>query len=106
MSFAQGGELRAEVYIDLGDAARNEAAFDSLLADKQEIEKAFGEELRWERLDDRRACRVACYTTGSIEDASEPLEQHRKWAVDRLLRFKKILGPRFPHLTKLAEEPA
>ncbi len=69
--FAQGGEFRTEIYIDLQDHAANEAAFDALLADKDAIEATFGEPLRWERLDTRRACRIACYTTGSIEDSVE-----------------------------------
>lgn len=100
MSFAQGGELRAELYIDLGERVQNEAAFDALEADKDAVEKEFGEKLRWERLESRRACRVACYATGAIEDPAEQQELHRKWAVERLLKFKKVLGPRLPALAK------
>lgn len=100
LSFAQTGDLRSEVSIDLGERERNEAAFDALLATREAIEKEFGEPLRWERLDTRRACRIACYTTGSIEDSAEQQEQHRKWGVDRLLRFKKVFGPRLPALVK------
>jgi hypothetical protein len=100
MSFAQTGELRSELYIDLGDGVKNKAAFDALLASRDEFEKEFGEPLRWERLDAKRACRIACYTTGSIEDSAERQEQHRKWAVDRLLRFKTVFGPRLPALVR------
>src|SRR5262245_23428309 len=73
---------------------KNEAAFDTLVASKDAIEQEFGEALRWERLDNRRACRIACYAAGSIEDSAEQQEQYRKWAVDRLLRFKSVFGPR------------
>lgn len=100
MSFAQGGELRSEVYIDFGDRGKNEVAFDALAADQDTIEKAFGEPLRWERLEARRACRVACYSKGSIDDSAEQQEMHRRWAIDRLLRFKKVFGPRLPDLAK------
>lgn len=100
MSFAQGGEVRSELYIDLGERAQNEAAFDALQADRASIEKEFGEPLRWERLESRRACRVACYATGAIEDSAEQQELHRKWAVERLLKFKKVLGPRLSALAK------
>ena len=100
MSFAQGGELRSDLYIDLGDGVKNEIAFDSLVASKDSIEQEFGEPLRWERLDKRRACRIACYVTGSIEDSVEQQEQHRKWGVERLLKFKKVFGPRLPALAK------
>lgn len=103
MSFAQSGDLRTEVYIDLGDRGTNEAVFDKLASEKDAIERDFGEQLSWERLDGRRACRVAAYTAGSIEDPAEQWEQHHKWAVDRLLRFKRVLGPRLPGLAKLRQ---
>ncbi len=101
MSFAQTGELRTEVYIDGGDGERNEAAFEALRAEKDTLESAFGEPLSWELLDTKRACRVACYTTGSIEDSAEQQEQHRQWAVERLLRFKKVFGLRLAGLAKV-----
>lgn len=56
--------------------------------------------MRWERLGDRRLCRVVCYTTGSLEDAVEQQVQHRKWAVDRLLCFKKVYCSRLAALAK------
>ena len=98
MSFAATGELRGELYIDLKDKDRNKAVFDALWSDRVAIEAAFGESLRWERLEDRRACRVASYAPGSIDDAADILETHRKWAVERLLRFEKVFGPRLKHL--------
>lgn len=54
-------ECAAEVYIDRGkDAeAENESIFDQLLSQKDEIEKAFGCPLLWERLEGRRACRIS-----------------------------------------------
>jgi hypothetical protein len=101
-SFAQSGKLRAEVYIDLGDESQNEAAFEALAAQKAAIEMEFGEPLEWERLDTKRACRIAIYTAGSIDNAADQLELHRKWLVDRLLRLKKVFGPRLPSLVKTA----
>jgi hypothetical protein len=105
MSFAQTGELRTELYIDLGTRERNEAAFDALLAARETVEMDFGEQLRWERLDTRRACRIACYTTGSIDDPAEQQEQHRRWAIERLLRLKKVFGPRLTALARTASTP-
>ncbi len=48
----------AELYIDRGEADENKRIFDLLLARKEEIEKAFGGTLSWERLDAKRACRI------------------------------------------------
>jgi hypothetical protein len=101
MSFAQGGELRTHLYIDCGERAKNEAAFDALAAQKAAIEAEFAEPLRWERLENRRACRIACYTIGAIDDSAELLEQHRRWSVDHLLRFKRVFGPRILDLAKV-----
>lgn len=100
MSFANSAELRAELYIDFKDEARNIAAFEQLESDKVAIETQFGGPLRWERLDGKRACRVAAYTAGEITDSAEDLEQHRAWAVAQLLRLKQVFGPRLPTLAK------
>jgi len=42
-SFADGHELRAEVYIDAGDKETNKAIFSKLEADKADIERDFSE---------------------------------------------------------------
>lgn len=96
-SFAQGGRVRAEIYIDQGSKEANKAFFDSLLGQKAEIEREFGEPLEWERLDNRRASRVAVYREGSIEQASDKLAEIRAWAIDRLLRLKRVVRPRLAH---------
>ncbi len=93
-SFAQGGRVRAELYIDQGEADRNKALFDTLLGEKTGIEQDFGEPLEWERLDDRRASRIAVYREGSIDQPEQKLVEIRAWAVERLLRLKKIFGAR------------
>ena len=47
-----------ELYIDRGEALENKRIFDQLHNHKDEIEKAFGDSLLWERLDAKRACRI------------------------------------------------
>lgn len=97
-SFASGGRLRTELYIDLGDLEANQRAFETLLVQKSQIETAFGEQLEWEALDGKRACRIASYRDGSIEDSAESLEEYRNWATDRLLRFKRAFAPKLANL--------
>ena len=84
-SFAQGGKVRVELYIDCGDKSKNEQLFDCLLLHKQEIETALVSELNWVRLDSRRACRIAIYRDGSIDADSEMLADIKNWTIQNLL---------------------
>lgn len=93
-SFAQGGRVRTDLYIDQGDLDMNKAAFDRLLVQREVLEREFGEPLEWERLDDRRASRIAVYREGSIDNSPEELAEIRAWTVDHLLRLKRVFGPR------------
>ena len=93
-SFAQGGRVRAEVYIDTGDKLRNEAIFDELHAQKEAVEAAYGSALEWEKLEAKRACRIAIYIDGDIDVDSEKLADIKKWVVANLLRMKQVL-PQF-----------
>ncbi len=56
-------DATVELYIDRGDKDLNKRIFDFLHARKAEIEQQFGGALDWERLDERRACRISCTTT-------------------------------------------
>lgn len=57
-------ETRTELYIDGPEASDNKTIFDRLFADKLAIESSFGDELLWQRLDDRRASRIS-YTVAN-----------------------------------------
>jgi hypothetical protein len=93
--------VRVEIYIDFGDAETNKAFFDRLYAQRELFESAFAEPLSWERLDERRASRVAMYYPGSIEANTEELSRIRAWAIDRLLTFRNVLGPKIRELVEL-----
>jgi hypothetical protein len=56
---------------DQGKAAENKRIFDRLHSHKKEIEGAIGSELSWQRLDDKRACRVACTPAGGGWESNE-----------------------------------
>jgi len=92
-SFAQGGRVRTEVYIDRGDAETNKKLFDKLAEDRERIEADLDARLDWERLDDRKASRIALYRPGSIESDDATLLEIRSWAIENLLKFKKVFGP-------------
>lgn len=97
-NFPQGDRVRVELYVDRGDVDLNKRTFDALAADKAGIEADFGEPLSWERLDEKRASRVAVYRPGSIEAAPQQLDEIRQWMIDHLLRMKKVFGPHLAHV--------
>jgi hypothetical protein len=51
-------EARVEVYISRSQAETNKAIFDMLYAKKAEIEAVFRQPLVWQRLDNKKACRI------------------------------------------------
>lgn len=53
-------EARVEVSLQRSDAAENKWVFDQLFAEKERIEAAFGAELDWRRMDDKKASRIIC----------------------------------------------
>jgi Domain of unknown function (DUF4268) len=99
-SFALGDRVRAEIYLDCGDKAKNELLFDCLHDQKQIVEKEFGSELVWNRLDEKRACRIATYRDGGIDADSEQLAEVKRWAIESLLKFKKVFPNRIEQCLK------
>jgi len=46
-------------------------------------------QIEWERLDEKRASRIAVYRSGSIEDDGKPLKEVRAWTIDHPLKLRK-----------------
>lgn len=99
-NFSQGGKARTEVYIDLGDQDKNKQVFDLLQQESTLIETELGDNVSWERLDDKRASRLALYINGNIEDSDAELEIIKKWHIDKLLKLKSHLGTRLKEAVK------
>lgn len=77
-----------ELYIDVSDGAKNKNIFDQFLARKAEIETQFGHELSWERLDEKRACRIKYVIGGggmrSLESEWPSIQQEMVRAMGQL----------------------
>lgn len=87
ISFATGERLRAEVYLDTGEQLSTKALFDYLERDSTAIEQTIGLKLSWERLDGKRASRLATYRLAP--DLSAPAEAKiaADWAANAIVRF-------------------
>ncbi len=92
------GQFRVELYIDTGDRAENKSAYDQLQRESGDIEFAVGDQLTWERLDNRRASRVFSSRQGTIDSPPDDLEEFKQWAVDLLPRFRDAFEPRIAAL--------
>jgi hypothetical protein len=97
-NFTGQKQARIEVYIDDGDNERNIQLLERLEEHREQVESALGETLDWQRLENRRACRIALDRPGSIEDDADTLAEVQDWMVDRLLKFKQVFEPRLSEL--------
>jgi hypothetical protein len=93
VSFTQNNQVRAELYIDVGDAAKNKHLFDWLQQQQPTIQPQFTATLQWERLDTRRASRIALYRDGAIFNDVSTLEAIEQWCIDSLLQLRKVFDP-------------
>ena len=99
-SFAQGGNARTEIYIDTGDKDETKKFFDELTLSEQSLAEKFGCPLEWERLDNKRASRIAVYREGIIGDSEEELKEIRKWHIENLIKFKEVVIPEAKDILK------
>lgn len=84
-----------ELYIDKGKESDeiNKRWFDFIFSHKAEIEQAFGDPLEWERLNERRASRIAKrYATGNLYDEATWAGVQDKM-IDAMIRLEKVLRP-------------
>lgn len=90
-----GDRGAVELYIDTDkeDGDRNKKIFDQLHLNKAAIEKDFGDELKWDRLDGKRASRVSkSFSSSGLSDKDKWPELQDKM-IDAMIRLEKALKP-------------
>lgn len=84
--------VRVELYIDMyNDKDRNNTIFDNLYKKKELIELELGMNLDWERLDNRRACRISLPTDGNLYDVTQ-WDSMSQFLVDKMPVFSKVMN--------------
>ena len=91
---AGGYGLRAEAYIDTGDRETTKEAFDGLREKQGQIEQTVGDELDWDRLDDKRASRISLYFPDRVRVTDEERwPEARTWLVQAMGKMRDAFDP-------------
>jgi len=85
-------EIRVELGMSRSSTLENKHIFDALIKDKESIEESFGEHLDWQRLDNKKACRI---------QFSKPVDGYNKenwstmieWLIEHIVRLEIALKP-------------
>ncbi|KLU02312.1 hypothetical protein RISK_005378 [Rhodopirellula islandica] len=89
-------EATAELYIDrgAGHLEANKQIFDWLLARKKAIELQFGGPLSWQRLDQKRSCRIAANIgIGGYRSDESSWPAIQQQMVDNMIKLEAALRP-------------
>lgn len=95
-SFALGGRLRHEIYIDFGDKLRNEETFEHFLRQRDRFEAEYGRALQWEAMPNAQASRIADYRDDADVTLVDRHDEFITWFFDagvRLRRALSVIGP-------------
>ncbi len=84
-----------EVYLDRGKdyPTLNKERFDDLYKHKEEIERVFGDQLSWERLDKRRASRIAFRIKGIGLKDKDRWPELQVRMIDAMIKLERAIKP-------------
>jgi hypothetical protein len=88
--------LRVEYYLGSSDGEINLARFEALLSLRTEIEGLVGEELEWESLEGKKACRISLYgqLDGDVENR-ENWSTYSSWFARSFVKMKNAIDEEF-----------
>jgi hypothetical protein len=83
------------LYIDRGKDSEkeNKNIFDQLYEHREAVEKAFGGSLSWERLEDKRACRIKFVREGGYRSREDAWPDIQNAIIDGMNRLEQALRP-------------
>jgi len=104
-----GGELAYRYAIRMGDAQvglrirrdtveESKRIFDSLYANRDTIEQAFGDRLEWQRLDHQRTSHIRYVISGGGLQNKDRWPEIQDRMIDAMVRLERALGPEIQRL--------
>lgn len=76
----------------------DKSAFHALYAQKDAIEKEFGEPLEWMELPGKKATRIVLYKSGVDPSDEKQYPELHAWMLAKMDRFKTVFAPRIKSL--------
>ncbi len=92
--------VRSELYIDRGDADENKYCFDKFYSMKGKIEEVFGGSLEWERLDDKRACKIKHELSDCNVFEKEQWDEMIQFLTNGMIRLEKAFREPIKQMNK------
>lgn len=84
-----------ELAINKANKDENKAIFDRLFVERKAIEQAYGSELSWQRLDDKKMSRITCILNGVNVFNEEDWHKMQEFLIDNMITlsetFKKYI---------------
>ena len=93
--------IGVELYIE---NRHSKLIFNSLLCDKAQIEREFGEALEWHELPTKRTSRISLFRNGVDPADQAQYPDLHTWMLDKMERFRTVFADRVKSLT--AQAPA
>jgi hypothetical protein len=96
--FSRYGEVQLNINYDQHTGIKNKVIFDALYAQKDSIEREFGEQLLWERTDNQRVSRIRkrFRNAGQFGSDTWPILQDKM--IDALIQFDRVFRPRIERI--------
>lgn len=91
--------IRIELYINDEYKETNKKLFDALYRSYEKINSTFGDNLNWERLDDRKASRIS-FSTHFDRDNKEKWDIAIEWHYTHMKKFEESLRPFIQEISK------
>jgi hypothetical protein len=91
LAFAHHDTFRVELHIDHNDQLLNKRVFRELRKHQKVIEARLGLPLSWQKLENKRSCRIAIFRTVSDRDA-ERLKLI-KWGIKMFVKLRDVFDP-------------